>query len=119
MEIVKLMVLVATLTTCIAAFCQNAPVSQDTGQQASQAARKIQDSAIVIDTHADTPGRFTDENFDPAGDAGKGHWDFAKVKSANLGAQFFSIWVDPRKFQGKYAIRALDMIDSVYETARK
>ena len=119
MEIVKLMVLLATVTACIAAFCQNAPVSQDTGPQVSAAARKIQDATIVIDTHADTPGRFTDESFDPAGDAGKGHWDFAKVKSANLGAQFFSIWVDPRKYQGKYAVRALDMIDSVYETARR
>ena len=119
MEIIKLVVLVVTLTTCIAACCQAASSSQDTGPQVSAAARKIQDAAIVIDTHADTPGRFTDENFDPATDAGKGHWDFARVKQANLGAEFFSIWVDPRKFQGKYAIRALDMIDSVYETARQ
>lgn len=119
MEIVKLLVCLLTLATCVAACCQNAPSSSDTGPQVSQAARKIQDSAVVIDTHADTPGRFTDENFDPATDAGKGHWDFAKVKTANLGAQFFSIWVDPRKYQGHYAVRAMDMIDSVYETARK
>ncbi len=119
MEMAKLLVCLVTLTTCIAACCQSALVSQDTGPQVSPAARKIQESAIVIDTHADTPGRFTDENFDPATDAGKGHWDIAKVKTANLGAQFFSIWVDPRKYQGRYAVRALDMIDSVYETARK
>ena len=119
MEIAKLLVCLLTLTTCIVACCQNAPSSPDTGPQVSAAARKLQDSTLVIDTHADTPGRFTDENFDPASDAGKGHWDFAKVKAGNLGAQFFSIWVDPRKFQGKYAVRAFDMIDSVYETARK
>ena len=124
MEIYKLVVCLSSLSLCVAAFAQTSqqtvpPVSSDTGPQVSPAARRIQDSAIVIDTHADTPGRFTDENFDPATDAGKGHWDFAKVKSANLGAEFFSIWVDPRKYQGKYAIRALDMIDSVYETARQ
>src|ERR1051325_4551905 len=115
MEIAKLLVCIAGLTACVAAFCQSAPSSTDTGPQVSPAAREIHDSALVIDTHADTPGRFTDENFDPANDAGKGHWDFAKVKSGNLGAEFFSIWVDPRKYQGKYAVRAFDMIDSVYE----
>jgi membrane dipeptidase len=110
-----------SLSICAAAFAQGAPSTNttDTGPQVSAAARKIHESALVVDTHADTPGRFTDENFDPANDAGKGHWDFAKVKTGNLGAQFFSIWVDPRKYQGKYAIRALDMIDSVYETARQ
>ena len=30
----------------------------------SAKARAIQDSALVIDTHADTPQRFLDENFD-------------------------------------------------------
>ena len=123
MELYKLVVCLASLALCVAAFAQTGqtvpPVNSDTGPQVSAAARRIQNSAIVIDTHADTPGRFTDEAFDPATDAGKGHWDFAKVKTANLGAEFFSIWVDPRKYSGKYAIRALDMIDSVYETARK
>jgi membrane dipeptidase len=119
MEIAKLLASLAMFTMCIVACCQTASSSQDTGPQVSPAARKIQNAAIVVDTHADTPGRFTDDKFDPATDAGKGHWDFAKVKAANLGAQFFSIWVDPRKYQGKYAARALDMIDSVYETARQ
>lgn len=103
---------------CACACAQTTP-PPDSGPSVSPEARRIQDSAIVIDTHADTPGRFTDENFDPAGDAGKGHWDLNKVRQANLGAEFFSIWVDPKKYQGKYAIRALDMMDSVYETARK
>jgi membrane dipeptidase len=79
----------------------------------------IHDSSIVIDTHADTPGRFVDDGFDPATDAGKGHWDFARARSGNLGAEFFSIWVDPERYKDHYARRALDMIDSVHETARK
>jgi membrane dipeptidase len=82
-------------------------------------AQSVHKSAIVIDTHADTPGRFVDDSFDPGTDAGTGHWDFKKVHQGNLGAEFFSIWVDPEQHKGHYTRRALDMIDSVYETARR
>ena len=78
----------------------------------------IHNSALIIDTHADTPGRFVDENFDLSQDAGRGHLDLNKIKAGNLGAEFFSIWVDPKNFKGKEIQRALDMIDSVYEQAR-
>ena len=81
--------------------------------------RAIHDSAIIIDTHADTPGRFVDENFDLAQDAGSGYLDFNKIKAGNLGAEFFSIWVEPKGNKGHEAKRALDMIDSVYEQARR
>lgn len=82
-------------------------------------ASAVRNSAIVIDTHADTPGRFVDDSFDPATDSGKAHWDFAKARSGNLGAEFFSIWVDPIEFKGHYTRRALDMIDSVHEAATR
>ncbi len=81
--------------------------------------KAIHQSAIIVDTHADTTGRFLDEHFDPSHDAGFGHWDLARAKKGNLGAEFFSIWVDPEKFKGQYVQRALDMIDSVYETVAK
>ena len=80
--------------------------------------RAIHNSALVVDTHADTPGRFVDENFDLSQDAGKGYMDFAKIKAGNLGAEFFSIWVEPKVYKGQEIKRALDMIDSVYEQAR-
>ena len=79
----------------------------------------IHNSALVIDTHADTPGRFVDENFDLAQNAGKGYMDFNKIKAGNLGAEFWSIWVDPKTYKGQEIKRALDMIDSVYEQARR
>ena len=60
-------------------------------------ARHVHDSAIIIDTHADTPGRFVDENFDLAQDAGSGYLDFSKIKAGNLGAEFFSIWSSPAR----------------------
>src|SRR6516162_4848754 len=80
----------------------------------------IHQSALIIDSHADTPQRFLDENFDlgqntPVAD---GHIDFGKIKKGNLGAEFFSIWVEP-EFKGHYAKRAMDLIDSVYQQAAR
>src|SRR5713226_121125 len=73
-------------------------------------------SAIVIDTHADTPQRFLDENFELGQNTpvSAGHMDLGKIKAGNLGAEFFSIWVEP-DFRGHYAKRTMDLIDSVYE----
>jgi membrane dipeptidase len=81
--------------------------------------QSIHNSALIIDTHADTPGRFVDENFDLSQDAGKGYMDLNKIKAGNLGAEFWSIWVDPKAFKGQEIKRALDMIDSVYEQVRR
>src|SRR5260221_13500709 len=80
----------------------------------------IHDSAIIIDTHADTPQRFLDENFDLGQNTpvSAGHMDLGKIKAGNLGAEFFSIWVEP-DFKGHYAKRAMDLIDSVYQQAAR
>ncbi len=80
----------------------------------------IHQSAIIVDTHADTPQRFLDKDFDlgTVTPVSEGHLDLQKVKQGNLGAEFFSIWVEPR-FEGKYAKRALELIDSVHEQARR
>ena len=101
------------------AVSQTAQPPAPSNPQASQDWRAIHNSAIIIDTHADTPGRFVDENFDLAQDAGTGYLDFSKIKAGNLGAEFFSIWVEPKGNKGHEAKRALDMIDSVHEQARR
>src|SRR5438067_12642020 len=84
-------------------------------------ARQIHNSALVIDTHADTTQRLLDENFDmanpPAGD--NGYVDFKKAKAGNLGAEFFSIWVEPKQWKGQYAHRTLALIDAVYQQAER
>ena len=87
----------------------------------SPQARRIHDSAIVIDTHADTPQRFVDENFDLGTDTpvSEGNVDLQKARQGNLGAEFFSIWVDPQTSAGRYTQRALDLIDSVYQQAAR
>jgi membrane dipeptidase len=81
----------------------------------------IQNSAIVIDTHADTPQRFLDDNFDIGSTDPKdvGHLSLEKARRGNLGAEFFSIWVDPSTNQGRFAKHTFDLIDSVYEQASR
>jgi membrane dipeptidase len=83
-------------------------------------AQAIHQSALIIDTHADTPQRFLDEHFDIGQDTAveQGHIDLGKIRQGNLGAEFFSIWVEP-EFKGHYANRAMDLIDSVYQQAAR
>src|SRR5580765_6208449 len=92
-----------------------------TGAAVSPRAQKIHDSALVIDTHADTPQRFLDEGFDIGSTDPKdtGHISLDKARRGNLGAEFFSIWVEPETNQGHYAQHTFDLIDSVYEQAAR
>ena len=82
-------------------------------------ARVIQESAIVVDTHADTPQRFLDDGFDigSTDPHDVGHLSLDKAQRGNLGAEFFSIWVDPETNKGHFAQHTFDLIDSVYEQA--
>ena len=108
------MVLSAALFLCVGAAAQ----SGASVKAKPSDARAIHDSAIIVDTHADTPQRFLDEGFDLGTVTHDGHVDLDKIRRGNLAAEFFSIWVEPR-FKGQYAHRALDLIDSVYEQARR
>jgi len=76
-------------------------------------------SAIVIDTHADTPQRFLDEHFDLGDPLGRGDWNLETARKGNLGAEFFSIWVDPVRFKGQDARRTLELIDAVKQQVAK
>ncbi|HEX6907924.1 MAG TPA: dipeptidase [Terriglobales bacterium] len=104
----------------LALSCICAPAQTDV-TRISPPARRIHDSAIVIDTHADTPQRFVDENFDIGSvtPVSEGNVDLQKARQGNLGAEFFSIWADPQTSAGHYAQRALDLIDSVYQQAAR
>jgi membrane dipeptidase len=92
-----------------------------TTARVSAKALAIHNSAIVIDTHADTPQRFLDGNFDigSTDPNDNGHISLNKARAGNLGAEFFSIWVDPRMNQGHFAQHTLDLIDSVYQQAAR
>jgi membrane dipeptidase len=101
-------------TFLLSSIAVNSQTSNHARSHVRPDAHAIHDSAIVIDTHADTPQRFLDEQFDAAGPAGIGQFDLPKARQGNLAAEFFSIWVEP-KFKGQFAHRALDLIDSVYQ----
>jgi membrane dipeptidase len=92
-----------------------------TAQTVSPRARAIHDSAIVVDTHADTPQRFLYGNFDIGNTDPKdvGHISLDKARAGNLGAEFFSIWADPETTSGHFAKATFDMIDSVYDQAAR
>ena len=107
--------LLGLLLTCFCLFAQTDIT------KISPEARRIHDSAIVIDTHADTPQRFIDEHFDigTVTPTSQGNVDLQKARQGNLGAEFFSIWVDPQTSAGHYTQRALDLIDSVYQQAAR
>ena len=112
----KLLIVVALM--CSLATAQTSGKSTD---GISAKARAIHDSAIVVDTHADTPQRFLDEGFDigSTDPNDKGHISLDKARRGNLGAEFFSIWVEPETNQGHFAKHTFDLIDSVYEQAAR
>jgi len=107
-----------TFLFAIASACALPASAQTT---VSKKALDIQKSAIVVDTHADTPQRFLDENYDIGSTDPKdpGHISLDKAKAGNLGAEFFSIWVEPETNRGHFARHTLDLIDSVYEQAAR
>src|ERR1700761_6716631 len=79
----------------------------------------VHSNAIVIDTHADTTQRLVDENYDLDDPLNGGQLNFEAAKKGNLGAEFFSIWVEPDLYKDHYARRTLELIDAVYQQAAK
>ncbi len=76
-------------------------------------------SALMIDTHADTPQRILDERWDFTGPLGHGHLNLETARAGNLAAEFFAIWPEPSAWQGRFAQRTLALIDAVQEQARR
>jgi len=98
---------------CGQAAEQNAPAKTSPKMTAKLSPDAVHRSAIVIDTHADTPQRFVDENFDMGGPLNGGNLNLDSAKKGNLGAEFMSIWVEPTLFKDHYARRTLVLIDAV------
>ena len=82
-------------------------------------AAEIEKSAIIIDTHADTPQRFLDDHFNLGDPLNGGNLNLDSIHKGNLGAEFFSIWVEPSIYKGQYARRTLELIDSVKQQVAK
>ena len=103
------------LAAGVAALAGGLLVNSMRADEISARARQIHMSAIVIDTHDDTPQRFLFDNFDLGRRDTEGSIDIPRMREGNLGGIFFSIWV-PVEVQGPAATkRALDLIDTVRE----
>ncbi|MGH9754301.1 MAG: dipeptidase [Blastocatellia bacterium] len=83
---------------------------------------KLHREAIVVDTHNDITSAITDQGFDMGArdTSGKTQTDIPRMKEGGLDAEFFAIYVAASYARnGGSARRALDMIDGVYEQARR
>jgi membrane dipeptidase len=112
----------APLTLAFIAFpallcAQTGPAAKMTPTR--QTPEGVHRSALVIDTHADTPQRFVDEHFDLGDPLGSGNINLESIHKGNLGAEFFSIWVEPTLYKDHYARRTLELIDSVKQQVAK
>ena len=86
---------------------------------ASDQAKKLHFSSIVIDTHDDTTQRLLDPHFDLGARHSDGNIDIPRMREGGLSAIFFSIWISG-KILGPEAVKeALDQIDAVRETVGK
>jgi membrane dipeptidase len=85
-------------------------------------AMKLHSEAIVIDTHNDITSAITDRGFDMGArdTSGRNQTDIPRMKEGGLDADFFAIYVAASYARnGGSARRAMDMIDGVYEQARR
>ena len=60
-----------------------------------------------------------DQHYDLTAPLNGGSLNFESARQGNLGAEFFSIWVEPKLYEGHYARRTLDLIDAVHQAAIK
>lgn len=85
-------------------------------------AERLHRASIVVDTHNDITSFITDEGFDMGArdTSGKIQTDIPRMKEGGLGAVFLSIYVASNYAKdGGSARRAFEMIDGVYEQARR
>ena len=85
----------------------------------SQDPAEVHRSALILDAHADTPQRFADESWDFRAPLGSGHVNLCSAWGGNLAGEIFAIWVEPTQWQGRFAHRALMLMDAVHEQVRR
>jgi membrane dipeptidase len=75
--------------------------------------RRVQESALLIDTHNDVTSR-TVEGFDIGKRSADGHTDVPRLREGGVGAQFFAVFVASSYVKdNRSAHRTLEMIDTV------
>jgi membrane dipeptidase len=119
----RTLVRISLLLISVAAVASGQALVPSEKPSAKMAARltpeAVHRSALVIDTHADTPQRFLDENYDLGMPLNGGNLNLESARKGNLGAEFFSIWVEPNINKGHYAKKTLELIDAVKQQVAK
>src|ERR1041384_526161 len=79
-----------------------------------QKALRIHRSAIVVDTHADTPSLVLDAGLDIGDLQAKSHLNLKRMKEGGVSAEFFVAYVS-KSFvpENRSAFRAIEMIDAI------
>ncbi len=87
---------------------------------ASDPDEELHRRALVIDTHADTTGRITDDGLDIAKEQPGMHVDLPKLQRGGVDAQFFSIFIGPWHCKpDQYYSEALKQFDAMHAMIRK
>jgi membrane dipeptidase len=95
----------ASVLLLLCASFSHAQATPATGTRQMSDPAQVHASAIVIDTHADTPQRFVDEHWNFTDPLNGGMLNYDSAKKGNLDAQFFSIWVDPGQYPANASAR--------------
>ena len=79
-----------------------------------QKALKIHRTAIVVDTHADTPSLILDAGLDIGDPQAKSHLNIKRMKEGGLTAEFFVSYIS-KSFvpENRSAFRAIEMMDAI------
>jgi membrane dipeptidase len=88
-------------------------------KSADTEAQIIHQSAIILDTHVDTPQRFIDEAWDFTSPLNGGHLNLETARQGNLAGTFFALWAEPTQWRGRYAHRTLELLDGVLQQVRQ
>src|SRR5262249_50626984 len=81
-------------------------------QDLAARARRLHESAIVVDTHEDVPDQLSSKWADVAVRGATDHFDIPRARAGGLTAPFFSIYVSAAHAEtGTAAARALELID--------
>jgi membrane dipeptidase len=111
------------IATCFSAQGTSLLFAQTSPKPHRHATKTMTDASyspdFFIDTHADTTQRMLDDQYDLTDPLNGGHVNFEAAKQGKLGAEFFSIWVEPQFYQNQYAGRTLALIGAVQQAALK
>ena len=105
-----------TLTCCALMLA----MTSATAQTPTDAARKLAQEAVIVDTHIDAPGMLMDGWKDLGVDAEGREFDYPKARAGGLDVAFMSIYTSPKQDADGSAWQvANEMIDAVEALAQR